>query len=118
LGGQRTERSLPTVVGCYSDLKRLFWFLLRNLAGAALAKGSMTIHTERLGDKALVQVDATGANRPSVTLDDVFEPNHCNCQGMNSLELAACRSLVRRLQGSIRAEPAPGGGLRVSVRIE
>jgi two-component system NtrC family sensor kinase len=112
------DQSLPAVVGYYSDLKRLCLFLMRNLANAAsLAKGSVTIHTERLGDKVLLRIDDTGASPTGAMLDDMFEPNHSNREGMNSLELAACRSLVRRLQGSIRAEPAPERGVRISVLL-
>jgi signal transduction histidine kinase len=112
------DTSLPAIVGCYSDLKRLCLFLVRNLAAAAaLVKGSITIHTERLGDKALLRIDDTGASPTSAILEDMFEPNHSNREGMNSLELAACRSLVRRLQGTIRAEQAPGRGVRISVLL-
>ena len=38
-----------------------------------------------------------------------------NREGVDALELAACRSLVRRLNGHIRAEIPPGGGVCVGV---
>jgi signal transduction histidine kinase len=112
------EPNLPPVVGGFTDLKRLCLFLVSNAAAAAeLTRGSIAIHTERLGDKASLRIEDTGTVPSSAVLADLFEPNHLSREGTNSLELAACRTLVRRLQGTISAESIPERGMRISVLL-
>ena len=106
------------VVGHPSHLKRLCTFLIRNaLAAAKVNGGSVTIRTERAPDKALLRVEDTGPEVPPSKLAEIFEP-HLTCrEGTNSLELAACLSLVRRFEGKICAEARAGVGLRIDVSL-
>jgi signal transduction histidine kinase len=106
------------VVGHFSELKRLCTFLVRNAIAAASGNGgSVTIRTERAPDRAMLRVEDTGPAVPPAKLAHVFEP-HLVCRvGTNSLELAACQSLVRRLQGSIRAETGAEFGLKITVSL-
>jgi signal transduction histidine kinase len=106
------------IVGHFSDLKRLCAFLVRNAIAAAHANGgSVTIRTERTPDQALLRVEDTGPAVPPAKLALIFEPHLIGRAGTNSLELAACQSLVRRLQGSIRAESGSEVGLKIGVSL-
>jgi signal transduction histidine kinase len=101
-----------------ADLKRLCKFLIRNAAAAADSnRGHVTIRTERPAGKVLLCVTDTGPSYPAEPAR-IFEPQQKAIrEGTNSLELAACRSLVRRLQGTIRAESNPEQGLSIIVHL-
>jgi signal transduction histidine kinase len=121
-GGPRLALNLTSVqlavVGSPSDLRRLCAFLVRNaIAAAHVNRGSVTIRTERALDRALLWVEDTGPAVPPAKLAQLFEPHLISRAGMNSLELAACQSLVRRFQGSIRAETDSEVGLRTGVSL-
>src|SRR5262249_40520802 len=100
-----------------ADLKRLCSFLVRNaIAAAELNDGYVTIRTERASDRAVLCVADTG---PAVSADpaQIFEPHPPGRAGRNTLELAACRSLVRRRRGAIRAELGSEQGLSITVQL-
>jgi signal transduction histidine kinase len=107
-----------TVVAYASDLKRLCSFLVRNAIAAASESGaSVTIRTERALDKGLLRVEDTGPPVSPAELAQIFEPHLCGRARTSPLELAACQTLVRRLQGSICAESGAEFGLRISVSL-
>lgn len=111
--------ALPPVVGLPADLKRLFLFLITNAAAAVSAGGGGTITVEtRAGEQSVVlRLADTGPSLPPEQLPNFFEPGFANREGTDSLELAACRTLVRRFQGTIEAQPGPGRGLTVVVEF-
>jgi signal transduction histidine kinase len=107
-----------TVAGNCTDLRRLCVFLLRNaMAATNENNGSVTVRTERSPDKALLRVEDTGPPVSTSRLAQLFEP-HIACRvGTNSLELAACQSLVRRFGGRIHAESGSECGLSICVQL-
>jgi signal transduction histidine kinase len=97
---------LPLVPGPAADLRRLCRFLLGGTAWTVAGGGSLLLTTAATESGAALRVEAVGAS--GGTLARLLE----GCGGGNGtqgLELAACQSLVRRLGGSIRAEPLPDG---------
>jgi signal transduction histidine kinase len=106
------------VVACFTDLRRLCRFLVKNAITAAIERaGSVTIGTEGASDKGILRVEDTGPAISQVKLTQIFEPHLKGRPGTNTLELAACQTLVLRLQGSVRAESGPEFGLRISVSL-
>ena len=110
---------LPPVAGSPADLRRLCLFLITNAAAAAGAGGGGTIAVEtRAGEQSVVlRLTDTGPSLTPEQLSNFFEPGFPNREGTDSLELAACRSLVRRFQGTIQAQPGPGQGLTVVMEL-
>jgi signal transduction histidine kinase len=110
--------NLPPALGSATDLKRLCIFLLTNAAAATAAVGgSVTVRTE-LGDNlVLLRVEDTGPSVSPELLLKLLEPAGAGRAGTNSLELAACETLVRRLHGKIRCEERVQGGLSVLVEL-
>jgi signal transduction histidine kinase len=109
---------LPAVLGSAADLRRLCTFLLLNAATAAgPVDGSITVRTEPSGSNVLLRVEDTGPSVPAEFLPQLFEPTTAGRAGTNSLELAACETLVRRLQGKIRCENRAEGGVVVLVGL-
>jgi signal transduction histidine kinase len=110
--------NLPTVLGSAADLKRLCTFLLTNAAVAAGPfGGSVTIRTESSDSSVYLRVEDEGPAVPPELLPQLFEPSTGVRAGTNSLELAACQTLVRRLQGKIRCENRAEGGVAVIVEL-
>jgi len=110
--------NLPRVLGSAADLKRLCVFLLTNAAVAAGSiGGSVAIRTESSNGNVLLRVEDDGPSVPSELLPHFFEPSTVGRGGTNSLELAACETLVRRLQGKIRVESRGERGVVVIVEL-
>ncbi len=110
---------LPSVLGLPTDLKRLCSFLITNAAAAVVAggKGTITVRTEVAENFVMLRLSDTG---PSVSADQLahfFEPGLQDREGIDSLELAACRNLVRRLQGTIQAQAEPDSGIQIVVGL-
>jgi signal transduction histidine kinase len=109
---------LPPVAGSRLDLARLCKFLLTNaVAASQLANGSVTIRGECGEGRLLLHVEDGGSPLAPQALPHFFEPDLRRREGTDHLQLAACRSIVRRLRGSIRAENLAAGGMTVIVEL-
>jgi len=113
---------LPPVRSHEADLERLCRFLLRNAARAARVArssrmGNMEVTVRVFADKGevVLTVEDSGPDVATALLPHVFEPDPKSREGVCGLELAACRSIIRRLNGRISARGRPGGGLTVEA---
>jgi signal transduction histidine kinase len=102
----------PSVRGPESDVRRLVRFLVGN---ALRVGGSVRVATESSGKQLRLIVEDTGPAVSEADLPYVFHPTRDPRSGVDVLELAACRSLSRRLGGTIQAEALPSAGLRIVV---
>jgi len=104
-------------------LKRLsLIYLLRLLLKNAAAvmtpgQGFIRIRTLHTGENVQLLVEDIGPTVPTELLHKLFEPTVICREGTNSLELAACRSIVRRCKGKIEAQNRPEGGLTIVVEL-
>jgi signal transduction histidine kinase len=106
------ENELPAVHGYAADLRRLCRFLLNNAVRAtAMRGGKVQARTARQGNSAQFVVEDEGPDVSESALSRVFEPGQDCREGMCGLELAACRSIMRRLRGHLEARTRPNGGL-------
>jgi signal transduction histidine kinase len=102
------------VLGVPSDLKRLLRFLLRNAVRLAGTSGKEVAVGTANGDGVTLSVEASG---PPMTVQEVlrlFEVSHA-ADAVDTFELAACRSIARRLHANLEAEPGEAGGFRVNL---
>jgi hypothetical protein len=97
---------LPPAPGPAADLRRLCRFLLCGAAWSVAGGGVILLSTAPAGDGVSLRVEAIGA--AGGTLAGLLD-GPVNADGPQGLEIAACQSIVRRLGGSIRAEPTPDG---------
>ena len=97
--------------GTFAELKRLCVFLIRNAAAAAATnEGEVVVRTTQGGGKVILRVEDAGPAIPPDVLAHLFEPAAVGREGTSALELAACKTLARRLHGALRAENLGEGG--------
>ena len=77
----------------------------------------VAVRTEAVGNAVVLRVEDGGPGLPPEKLPRMFEPLGESRAGTNRLELAACRTLVRRFQGKIFAENRATGGLVLVVEL-
>jgi C4-dicarboxylate-specific signal transduction histidine kinase len=75
------------------------------------------VRTARSEGKVVLKIEDAGPAVAPEQLVELFTPYPLRRQGTNGLELAACKSLVRRLQGSIAAESNATGGVTIIVEL-
>jgi hypothetical protein len=102
----RLGDGLPLAPGPAADLRWLCRFLIGGVAWSVAGGGVILLSTAPNGDGVSLRVEAIGA--AAGTLAGLLE-GPVNADGPHGLEIAACQSIVRRLRGSIRAEPVPDG---------
>jgi signal transduction histidine kinase len=110
--------ALPPISGSRTNLRRLCTFLVANAASAARhANGEVTIRTTSIPGRVILRVEDTGAAVAPQALPHLFEPDGPPRDGTDRLEIAACRVIVRRMQGTLQAENLPTQGLAMVVEL-
>ncbi len=115
----RLELTTESVVvpGLAAEIKRLVTFLLRSAVAVTPPDGTVTVRTGREADMTFLRIQDAGPALDPLHLAEFFDLGPVRRDGRNSLELAACKTFVRRLQGKITAENAGERGVLVSVEM-
>jgi signal transduction histidine kinase len=106
---------LPPALGSLADMKRLIGFLLASAATAGA--DTLTVRTEERAGQLVLRLEDDGPGAAPEHLPRLFEPEGVGRPGTLSLELAACKGLVRRLHGTIQAANRHEGGVAVVVEL-
>lgn len=108
---------LPAVAASGAELGRLVEMLLAAACGAVARGGEVTVRTGRSETKVLLVVEDTGPPLTDEMLLRIFDPFVVAREGVPEPGLTIAKSLARRLQGGIRAENRPEGGVRLTVDL-
>jgi two-component system, NtrC family, sensor kinase len=118
---------LPPVPCLPSDLNQVFLNLITNAADALEAKlganpkkrGTLTVHTRRKGDWAVIEVQDTGTGIPENIRDYIFDPFFTTKKlGRGTGQgLSIARNIVERHGGSLTFESKVGRGTTFIIRI-
>ncbi len=103
---------LPLIECMPSQLNQVFLNLLVNAGHAILNKGTITIHTQCVGDEAHISVSDTGQGIAPENLARIFDPFFTTKvvgQG-TGLGLALSYGIVQKHNGRIEVESTPGVG--------
>lgn len=112
------DPQLPPLPVAAPDLQRLCRYLFGQAAAAAALGGrKITVQTQKQHGKVTLRVEDSGPPATREQLDRLFEPSVLGREGTDRLELAACKSIVKRLRGSIRAETSAAGGVAIVVEL-
>jgi signal transduction histidine kinase len=108
---------LPPLPANVLDLRRLVIFLLRNALAVSPAAGSVSLRTGQDKGKIILRVEDSGPAINPQDLPHVFDLSVTAREGTNSLELAACHRIVRRLQGQLHCEVRAEGGISMIATL-
>jgi signal transduction histidine kinase len=106
---------LPPVLGTASELKILLYLLLSN--ANRLATGNSSIRTSHAAQRVHLRIAAQGRSLAPEYVQGLFEPLGQGQEPITRQELAGCQQIVRRLEGTVRAESLPQGGLAFIVEL-
>lgn len=107
---------LPPAVGTTSELRRCCFFLIAN-ARRASRMGAVVVRTQQSAGNVQIQIEDEGPSVDPAQLAKLFELGGPARPDTQPLELAASRSISRRLGGRLRAENKPAGGFTVILDI-
>lgn len=118
--GARLEPAahLPAVRGTPAEGRLLLQLLIKNAVRALPdGAGNLVVRIDSQGERVQLDVEDSGSGMDVELLPYLFDPAEQVRPGTDQLELAACKSIVRRWRGSISAHNRPGGGVRVAVEL-
>jgi signal transduction histidine kinase len=105
---------LMPVLGAPAEVARLLRLLLAGVAAVG-GPGRVTLGTEQASNKVILRADHSGSPVDPEMLEKAFDPFAGLQPGGTGPELALCRAIVRRFQGSAQLEAGPRGGLILSI---
>ncbi len=101
----KLQAGLPEIESSPLEFERLCRFLLRNALAATVDTGApVAVCTGCTQENLWLSVEGFGPTVSPEGLIRFFQASRQTDTEISSLELAACNSIVRRLNGSIRAE--------------
>jgi len=127
IAGRALRVSLHTdparVSGDPALLGRLVGNLVENAVRHNVSGGWIAVRTGSADGDAVLEVASSGPVIDAATVSELFEPfrqggrRARTGQRGTGLGLSIVRAVVAAHRGSVDAEPVPGGGLRVTVRL-
>jgi two-component system sensor histidine kinase CpxA len=112
-----------TLQGVPELLRRALENVVRNAVRFTAEGSAVEVALQRQGDRVRVCVRDHGPGVPEAALEELFQPFYRVAEardrqsGGAGIGLAITEQAVRLHGGSVRAENAPGGGLRVTVEL-
>lgn len=111
----------PQISGSPALLERALDNLLANAIKFSESGGAVEVAVATEGAQALLAVRDHGPGVPTEELEALFRPffrgANASRAGGHGLGLAIVERIARAHGGSVRAENAPGGGLKVEIRL-
>ncbi len=77
----------------------------------------MILRSQVNDEKVRITLEDTHAEMAASHITHLFDPDSKSVEGVRQLLLAACKAIVRRLQGKVSAAPRPQGGLMIEVEF-
>ncbi|MGH3671921.1 MAG: sensor histidine kinase [Pseudonocardiaceae bacterium] len=118
-----TTRLMPAwTVGDPALLERVVGNLMENAVRHNTSGGWVEVCTDLLGSQATLKVSSSGEVVEPEAVAALFEPFHRGGVARTAhdgagLGLSIVRAVVAAHNGAVHAEPVPGGGLTVTVRL-
>ncbi|GAA5201537.1 ATP-binding protein [Rugosimonospora acidiphila] len=105
------DHDLPQIPAYAAELNQVWTNLLDNALAAMGAEGTLTVRTERDGDRLVVEIGDTGSGIPPEVRPRIFEPFYTTKPVGEGTGLGldiSYRIVVNRHHGDIRVESRPG----------
>jgi len=115
----KTElENIPTIAGNEAELREMLFNVVFNAIDAIPEDGAITFRTSMRGDRALLQVADNGTGMTEEVRARCLEPFFSTKDEHGTgLGLGIVYGIVRRHDGSIEIDSAPGKGTTVSITL-
>lgn len=111
-------KRVPTICGSESELREMLINLIFNSVDAISGNGSITIRTFTRGDSAVLEVCDTGSGMTEEVRLRCLEPFFSTkAEHGTGLGLAMVYGIIRRHEGELAIESAPGEGTTISIAL-
>jgi hypothetical protein len=107
---------LPKALGSAIDLKRLLRFLLNQTSPLIPAGKAATVRTHTVGADVVLRLEWEGPAGAVETLTGKLDLS-ADKKGRDCLEMVACDTLVRRMQGRLRLEKGAKNSSAIVVEL-
>jgi signal transduction histidine kinase len=109
---------LPPVSATPPELRRLCHFLFASARAVVdPTAGVVIVRTQATSGRVVARFEDNGPPIPAERLTHAFDPHMPAREGTSGLELAACRTMARRLRGNLSAENLQGGGVALILDL-
>jgi two-component system NtrC family sensor kinase len=110
---------IPEIECIPSQLNQVFMNLLVNAAQSIQERGVITLRTRQSGDNIYVEIADTGAGIPPQILNRIFDPFFTTkpVGTGTGLGLSITHGIIRKHNGRIEVDSAPGEGTRFRVWV-
>jgi signal transduction histidine kinase len=110
---------IPIITGSQAELREMLTNLVLNAIDAILDRGAITIATRREGNGVAVRVTDTGMGMSEEVRTRCLEPffSTKDKRGGTGLGLGIVYGIVRRHEGELKIESAPGRGTTITVML-
>lgn len=120
--GARVERRLsdvPLVAGSPAELQHVFLAVLLNAGRTLGPQGAVEITTRTDRDAVVIGIEDDGCGMPAELQERAFDPFFRVSESgeASGLDLAVAWEVVRRHDGQIALDAAPGRGTRIRIRL-
>jgi signal transduction histidine kinase len=108
--------NLPLVLGTRMEMIVLLHLLVDNARQLVPGAKNVLVQTSFVGERVRLQITAQGRSPRPDLWQELFEPPGRE-KTVAQLELAGCLQIVHRLEGTLRGEDLPAGGLIFIVEL-
>jgi CheY-like chemotaxis protein len=115
----KTElENIPTIAGNEAELREMLFNVVFNAIDAISKEGTITFRTSMRGESALLQVADTGSGMTEEVRSRCLEPFFSTKDEHGTgLGLGIVYGIIRRHDGTIEIDSAPGKGATVSILL-
>ena len=111
------DPQLPLIPVDGKQIEQAVFYLIRNAGQAMPAGGSLRITTRAVGSEIQIIVNDSGEGLSPKDLQHIFDPFYKTSRQTYGLELSITYAVIKRHQGTIDVESAPGQGTTFTIHL-
>jgi two-component system sensor histidine kinase HydH len=113
----QTDEDLPPVFCDFSAMKQALLNLLLNAIDASINCNTISLATERSGDKVRLSIHDEGSGIPQDQIANIFKPFYTTKTRGSGLGLAIVDRIIKEHRGTIEVESEAGKGARFTIEL-
>jgi signal transduction histidine kinase/DNA-binding response OmpR family regulator len=111
------DPQLPLISVDSKQLEQALFYLIRNACQAMPSEGTLRITNRAVGSEVQIIVSDTGEGMSQEDIRHIFDPFYKTSRQTYGLELSITYAIIKRHQGTIEVESAPGQGTTFTIHL-